>query len=158
MAVGLEVRVVGADDPMVAPVLADLHEDYARRYPAFDVAGEMTRYPAAEFAPPGGTFLVLLAGDEVVAAGGYMRHDADTVELKRVWTSATRRRQGLGRLVVEALEQAAVAAGRTRVLLTTGPRQPEARALYLQLGYTPVGDHDGTVERADGPLTFVKAL
>lgn len=158
MADELEVRVVGVDDPLVAPVLADLHADYARRYPKFDVAGEMAGYPAAEFAPPGGTFLVLLDGDEVVAAGGVKAYDADTVELKRVWTSPDRRRAGLGRAVVAALEQAALASGRSKVYLTTGPRQPEARALYLRLGYTPVGDHDGTVERADGPLAFTKEL
>jgi len=158
VAVELEVRVVRADDPIVAPVLADLHEDYTRRYPHFDVPGEMSGYPATDFAPPGGTFLVLLDGDEVVAAGGYRRYDADTVELKRVWTSPGRRRLGLGRLVVEALEQAAVAAGCSKVFLMTGPRQPEARALYLRLGYTPVGDHDGIVERADAPLSFVKEL
>jgi GNAT superfamily N-acetyltransferase len=154
----LEVRVVGADDPLVAPVLADLHADYARRYPRFDIAGEMSGHPATEFAPPGGTFLVLLDGEEVVAAGGFKAYDEDTVELKRVWTSPRRRRAGLGRAVVTALEQAAVARGRSRVFLTTGPRQPEARALYLALGYTPVGDHDGTVERADGPLAFTKEL
>ncbi|HEU0101380.1 MAG TPA: GNAT family N-acetyltransferase [Mycobacteriales bacterium] len=158
MVSGLEVRVVRADDPMVAPVLADLNEDYVRRYPRFDVAGEMTRYPDSDFEPPGGTFLVLLDGDEVVAAGAYRHYDADTVELKRVWTSPRRRRLGLGRLVVEVLEQAAREAGRAKVFLTTGPRQPEARALYLALGYTPVGDHDGIVERADGPLPFVKEL
>ncbi len=158
MTSGLEVRVVRPDDPLVAPVLADLHADYARRYPRFDVAGEMAGYPAEEFTPPGGTFLVMLNRDEVVAAGGFKAYDAETVELKRVWTSPTRRRAGLGRAVVAALEQAAVASGRSKVFLTTGPRQPEARALYLALGYTPVGDHDGTVERADGPLGFVKEL
>ena len=60
--------------------------------------------------------------------------------------------------MVAALEQAAVASGRRKVFLTTGPRQPEARALYLALGYTPVGDHEGTIARADGPLAFTKEL
>lgn len=155
---GLEVRVVHADDPLLAPVLADLNEDYVRRYPRFDVAGEMVRYPASAFEPPGGTFLVLLDGDEVVAAGAYMRYDADTAELKRVWTSPRRRRSGLGRVVVEVLERAAREAGYLKVFLTTGPAQPEARGLYLALGYTAVGDHDGIVERADGPLPFTKEL
>ena len=158
----LEVRVVAADDPLLAPVLADLHRDYAARYPALDIAVEMSRYPPAEFAPPSGVFLALLAhgagGPEVVAAGAYRRHTAGTAELKRVWTSPQRRRLGLSRRVVEALEQTALAAGYDRVFLTTGPRQPEARALYLALGYRPVGDHDALVAQATEPLPFVKVL
>lgn len=164
-ALDVEVRLVGADDPLLGPVLEDLHGDYAARYPHFDVAAEMSRYPSADFAPPSGAFLVLLVdgpdgsdGPEVVAAGAYRRLEADTAELKRVWTSPRRRRTGLGRRIVAALEQSALAAGYGRLSLTTGPRQPEARALYLALGYAPVGDHDAIVVRADRPLPFVKEL
>ncbi|MBV6539828.1 GNAT family N-acetyltransferase, partial [Ursidibacter maritimus] len=49
-------------------------------------------------------------------------------------------RQGLARRVVEELEAEAVRQGYTRVYLTTGPRQPEAKALYLATGYSPLFD------------------
>lgn len=154
----LQVRVVPADEPLLAPVLADLHRDYAARYPGLDITAEMSRYPAAEFAPPTGAFLVLLDGEVPVAAGAYRRREAATAELKRVWTSPAHRRQGLARRVVVALEEHARSAGYSRVFLTTGPRQPEARALYLAMGYTPIGDHDALVVSASRPLPFVKEL
>ena len=118
----------------------------------------MTRYPAADFEPPSGAVLVLERDGEVVASGAYKRLDEATAELKRVWTSPTARRQGLAARMVTALEEHARTAGYTRVYLTTGPRQPEARALYLARGYRPLGDHDAVVRRADGPLAFDKDL
>ena len=155
---GLQVRQVAADDPLLAPLLADLARDYAARYPGLDIAAEMASPPAADFAPPGGAFLVLLDGDTVVAGGAYYRLDPDTAEIKRVWTSAAHRRRGLAGRVVAALEEHARAAGYPRVYLTTGPRQPEARALYLSRGYRPLGDHDEIVRTATTVLAFEKVL
>lgn len=154
----LQVRLLPAGHPLLAPVLADLHRDYAARYPRLSIDEEMQRHPPAEFAPPDGAFLALLDGDEVVAAGAYRRYEPGTAELKRVWTSPRHRRRGLGRRVVEELERSARGAGYARVFLTTGPRQPEARALYLALGYAPVGDHDAIVASARAPLPFLKEL
>ena len=157
-AAGLQVRQVAADDPLLRPMLADLARDYAARYPGLDIAAEMDSHPAADFAPPSGAFLALLDGDEVVAGGAYYRLDAGTAELKRVWTSGAHRRRGLAGALVTALEEQARAAGYRRVFLTTGPRQPEARALYLSLGYRPLGDHDEIVRQATTVLPFEKWL
>ena len=54
--------------------------------------------------------------------------------------SAAHRRRGLARRVLTELEQRAGARGYTRMYLTTGPRQPEAKALYLTAGWTPLFD------------------
>jgi GNAT superfamily N-acetyltransferase len=51
-------------------------------------------------------------------------------ELKRIWTDSSLRRQGLARRVLVELEAEARRRGYTRVFLGTGPRQPEATALY----------------------------
>ncbi|MEU4762123.1 GNAT family N-acetyltransferase [Actinosynnema sp. NPDC023794] len=61
-------------------------------------------------------------------------------ELKRIWTHSRHRRRGLARRVLAELEREAVRFGYARLYLTTGPRQPEARALYLATGYTPLFD------------------
>lgn len=66
--------------------------------------------------------------------------DEETAEIKRVWTSASHRRQGLSRRVMGALESSVAERGYRRIYLTTGPRQPEAVKLYLSLGYTPLFD------------------
>jgi polar amino acid transport system permease protein len=59
--------------------------------------------------------------------------------------------------VVVELEREAAAAGYERAYLTTGPRQPEAKALYLALGYTALFDVEAD-PLTIGPLPFVKSL
>ena len=55
------------------------------------------------------------------------------------------------------LEREAAARGYRRVYLTTGPRQPEARGLYLAMGYTALFDTTDDPQQI-GPLPFEKAL
>ncbi|TPW75708.1 GNAT family N-acetyltransferase [Schumannella soli] len=149
------------DDPRSRPVLADLEREYDTRYRGYfpddqPASTEINRYPASEFSAPDGTFLLLLDGDSeaggteaggtAVSAGAFKRIDADTVELKRIWTRADQRGRGLARVVVRELEAEAERRGHRRVVLSTGPRQPEAVRLYLGLGYTPLFDVDADPE------------
>ncbi|MFE0465052.1 GNAT family N-acetyltransferase [Kitasatospora sp. NPDC058965] len=152
----LEVRRVGLDDPLTEPLVRELTHEYVSRYGEGGRA-EMTRYPAAEFAAPHGLLLLLLQDGRPVAGGAYRRYDSRTAELKRMWTDSAHRRRGLARRVLAELERAAAAAGYRTVHLTTGPRQPEARSLYLAAGYTPL--FDLTADPLDiGPLPFEKHL
>ena len=84
--------------------------------------------------------MLLLRGGVPIAGGAYKRFDENTAELKRIWTSSAHRRQGLARRVVAELEAEARRRGYTRAYLTTGPRQPEAKNLYFETGYTPLFD------------------
>lgn len=143
-------------DPLVAPMLRQLGDEYSARY-GKDAHAEMARYPGAEFEPPDGVLLLLLERGEPVAGGAYRRYDARTAELKRIWTHAAQRRRGLARRVVAELERTAASSGYRRVYLTTGPRQPEARALYLAAGYSPLFDLTADPETI-GPLPFTKDL
>jgi GNAT superfamily N-acetyltransferase len=139
----LRVVRVHPDDALAAPLFAELTTEYDTRYG--DLFGgasqELTRYPAEEFLPPSGE-LVLLTEDGVAVAGGAFRRHADpgTAEVKRMWTAATHRRRGLARRVLAELERRAADRGYRRMVLTTGPRQPEARDLYLAAGWTPLFD------------------
>ncbi|MFB7474722.1 GNAT family N-acetyltransferase [Kitasatospora sp. NPDC056184] len=154
---GVEVRRVRIDDPLAEPLVRELTEEYVRRYGP-EAIEEMTRYPADSWAEPhGGVLLLLLEDGEPVAGGAYKRYDARTAEVKRMWTHSAHRRRGLATRVLAELERAAAAAGYRRIFLTTGPRQPEARGLYLANGYTALFD-----VAADpltiGPLPFEKHL
>ncbi|MFR9721813.1 GNAT family N-acetyltransferase [Streptomyces sp. MS19] len=153
---GLTVVPVRLSDPLCGPMLRDLEREYVTRYGPV-ASDEMARYPDAEFAPPDGLLLLLLRDGEAVAGGAYRRYDGRTAELKRIWTHAAHRRRGLARRVVEELERAAAVRGYRRVYLTTGPRQPEARGLYLAAGYTPLFDTAADPETI-GPLPFEKLL
>lgn len=52
-----------------------------------------------------------------------------------MWTSPLYRRQGLAARVLDFLEVEAAAAGYRRLVLETGPEQPEAAAMYERRGY-----------------------
>ncbi|WP_085482748.1 ABC transporter permease subunit [Agreia pratensis] len=135
---------VSADDPIAEPLLRELEQEYDARYGEFfgeKASAEITRYPASAFsADEGGAFVLLMRDGVAIAGGAYKRFDERTAELKRIWTSSAHRRQGLARRVVAELEAEAVRRGYTRAYLTTGPRQPEAKRLYFQTGYTPLFD------------------
>lgn len=155
----LRFVAVGQDDPLAAPLLAELATEYAERYggtPAA-VARWLRSHPAAEFAPPDGAMLVGLLDGVPVTGGAFRRFDSDTAELKRIWTDSGHRRQGYARALLTALEAEIIALGYRRVYLTTGDRQPEAEALYLAAGFTRLAEPlpaEGEVY----PIAFEKAL
>ncbi|MCU1566220.1 MAG: family N-acetyltransferase [Pseudarthrobacter sp.] len=148
-------------DPRVRPLLDELAVEYDTRYGDLfgreGAAEELNRYPAEEFAGPGGALLVIQENGESIAGGAFRRYDSDTAELKRIWTHSAHRRRGLARLVLAELEALAVRRGYTRLYLTTGPRQPEAKHLYLTTGYEPQFDLDADPETVKF-LAFTKEL
>ncbi|GAA2668580.1 GNAT family N-acetyltransferase [Streptomyces lunalinharesii] len=151
----LTIRQTTVTDPLARPLLDELTHEYTTRYGRpVDLDRE---YPAAEFAPPRGAFLLLLQDGAPVAGGAYRRYAPDTAELKRIWTHHAHRRRGLARRVLAALEEHAAGRGYTRLYLTTGPRQPEAKHLYLAAGYRPLFDLTADPETI-GPLPFEKHL
>ena len=158
---GFEVRRVGADDPLLRPLIDDLARDYDARYAPTDgvpSSAELTRYPPEVFAEAeGGAFLAVLDGDELVAGGALKRGRAARGEVKRMWTRPGLRRQGLAARVLRELEAVACELGYADLELTTGARQPEAVALYLRHGWIP--DFDPSVAQpAEAYLRFTKAV
>jgi GNAT superfamily N-acetyltransferase len=92
-----------------------------------------------------------------VTGGAFRRFDEHTAELKRIWTRATHRRRGLARLLLTELERVIDERGYTRIYLTTGSRQPGAKALYLAADYRPLYDPSLHPE-VIGPHPFEKLL
>lgn len=155
----LRFVAVAQDDTLVAPLLAELAVEYARRYGGTQerVMAWLRRHPAEEFAAPDGGLLVGLVGDRPVTGGAFQRFDAQTAELKRIWTDSGHRQRGYARALLAQLEAEIARRGYRRVYLTTGDRQPEAEALYLSAGYTRLADPlpaDGEVY----PIAFLKHL
>ena len=155
----VERHWTGLDDPLVGPALADLERLYRELYGP-GAHREMARHPPAVFAPPHGGVVALTGAGELVAAGAFRPWRAGApgvAEVKRVWTRPDRRRRGLGRQVMAALEAGARQAGYTRIHLSTGWRQQDAVALYRALGYRPLYDPDAD-PRTVGELDFDKPL
>jgi GNAT superfamily N-acetyltransferase len=155
----LQFVAVEQDHPYASPLLDELTVEYRSRYG--DSAGaeyqDLYAYPALEFAAPGGALIVAISDGVPVAGGAFRRYDPATAELKRIWTAKEHRRLGYGKLVVAELERVAAQRGYARIYLTTGWRQPEAVALYLAMGYTPLYDL-GLPDEEVGSHPFEKRL
>jgi GNAT superfamily N-acetyltransferase len=135
-------RAIPYDRPDAAALVAAVQRVYVERYGGEDA----TPVDPAEFAPPHGLFVVAYVDGVPVACGGWrargrgddpVLRDGDA-EVKRMYVAADRRRSGHARAVLAELERTAAAAGRRRMVLETGTRQPEAIALYAAAGYAPM--------------------
>lgn len=155
----LTVLSVPLTDPRVRPLIEGLTDEYDSRYGMMfgGVAQEMNRYPAAEFAAPDGALLILQEKGQTIAGGAFRRHDAQTAEFKRIWTHHEHRRRGLARRVLAELEAEARRLDYQHIYLTTGPRQPEAKHLYLATGYQPGFDLTADPDTITH-LAFTKSL
>jgi GNAT superfamily N-acetyltransferase len=126
------------DDALARPLLEELAVEYADRYgstpPA--VLEWLKSSPVGEFAPPGGGMLIGLLDGRPVTGGGFVRLDAETAEVKRVWTDSAHRRRGFAMALLAELEAQIAARGYRKVYLVTGDRQPEAEELYRATGYS----------------------
>jgi len=79
-------------------------------------------------------------------------------EVKRVIVVDGQRGRGIGRALMDRLEQLARAGGAPRLILQTGDRQPDAVALYERVGYTPIPVYEPYVETIPGSLCFEKVI
>lgn len=151
------------DSPVAQLLCAEIQEEYVRRYGG----GDETQLGEDDFHPPNGDFIVAFdEAGEPAGCGGWRSHEDDAgvkdagvkdAEMKRVYVREHARRQGLASLLVAAVEASAAEAGCKRVILETGPRQPEAVAMYGALGYVPVTPF-GFYACTDGSIHLGKEL
>jgi ribosomal protein S18 acetylase RimI-like enzyme len=87
-----------------------------------------------------GAFLVAYVPDvgSAVGCGAVRRIDEVTAEIKRMYVAPAGRGCGIGKQVLAELEAEARRLGVRRLVLETGPRQPEALALYRGAGFTEI--------------------
>src|SRR5690348_2561948 len=102
----LRFVAVGQDDALAEPLLAELAIEYSSRYgaPEDAVARWLRGYPADEFAAPHGGMVIGVLGDLPVTGGAFRRFDAETAELKRIWTDSRHRRRGHAKALLDELE------------------------------------------------------
>jgi len=91
-----------------------------------------------QLTPPHGAFLVGHLDGEVVACGGLKTHAPGVAYFKRMWVATESRGQGLGRLLLAALEDEARRLDFTTACLETNKNLTEAIALYRSSGYREV--------------------
>jgi GNAT superfamily N-acetyltransferase len=137
----MEVRRVAFTHPDAAALITEVQAEYTLRYGGPDE----TPLDPTMFDAPQGAFFVGYDGPVPVAMGGWrFRSDVTAfgvsavTEIKRMYVASRARRNGLARQVLAHLETTAHDAGAAVMVLETGIEQPEAIALYLSSGYSPV--------------------
>ena len=85
--------------------------------------------------------LVAHCGGVPVASGALRRLDDTTAELMRIYVLPEHRRQGLGAMIVGALEREAKRLEFERLSLVTGADMPDALSLYDRLGYSRIENY-----------------
>lgn len=140
-------------DPVAARLVTAALGDLATRYGG---EGDETPVDAGEFLPPAGVFLVAWRAEEPVGCGAWRTHGADA-ELKRMYTVPAARGSGVASAVLAALEDDARRAGRSRMVLECGRRQPEAVAMYERHGYARIPNY-GFYADAPDCLSYARTL
>ena len=90
-----------------------------------------------DFAPPKGTFLVARLHGAPAGCGGFKPVE-DYAYIKRMWIAPDTRGLGLGRRLLQALEEKAQSIGYRIVRLETQKSLTEAQQLYRSSGYREV--------------------
>jgi GNAT superfamily N-acetyltransferase len=132
------------DDAEVQRLTAAQQAELRARY---DGEGEPGTPPSAA-----DVSVVLVARDAAgtaVGCGALRALGGDVAELKRMYVVPAARGRGVSRLLLAGLEDAARARGWTTLRLETGPRQPEAIALYEGAGYRAIPAFGAYVEAPD---------
>ena len=93
---------------------------------------------AEELVEPAGLLLVARLSGEPVGCGALKLHGRAPAEVKRMWVSSRARGLGVGRRILEALEQQARERGVRTVRLETNRSLLEAIGLYRSAGYAEV--------------------
>jgi len=91
-----------------------------------------------EFAPPSGTFLVVSCNGAPVGCAGFKQDTPSAAYLKRMWIAPEARGLGLGKRLLEAVEEKARSLGYRTMRLETEQSLTEAQQLYRSSGYVEV--------------------
>ena len=103
----------------------------------FDVAKSVSSDPG-DFMRPRGAFLIVSQEGRPVGCGGVTLTSPTVGYIKRMWVDSSCRGQGLGRRLLEALEDTARNLGCTMAQLETNKALTGAIQLYRTSGYREV--------------------
>lgn len=84
---------------------------------------------------PRAAFVIARIEGQPVGCGAIRPLSEDSVEVKRMYTAPGFRQMGVAKAVLAELERLAIEFGYKDIKLQTGPKQPEAIALYERVGY-----------------------
>jgi len=125
--------------PPASDLLEAMIVELTPLYGRIDVPHAPSATPA-DFAAPGGSFLVGYESGTPVCVGGVKRLDDEACEIKRMYVVPEARGRGVAQQLLVALEDEARALGYAVAKLDTGPQQPHAERMYRAAGYEEIGN------------------
>lgn len=140
---GSEVFVVV--DPLAPDAQQSMAAYFAeldRRFDGGFDPGDALAEAGDAFREPGGCFVVVRDHTGTIGCAGVQFIDDTTGEVKRMWIGPAARGRGLGRRLLQHVEDIISATGRTRVLLDTNGSLKEAIAMYGSAGYREIGPYN----------------
>jgi DNA-binding MarR family transcriptional regulator/ribosomal protein S18 acetylase RimI-like enzyme len=136
----VEIRAEAAASTDAQRCLQQYYEEIAER---FDTGFDPKRspVPSDDVTPPKGVFLVARIGGKPVGCGG-LRFKEGFGEIKRMWVASSARGLGVGRRILETLEEHARGRDLAVVRLETNKSLKEAQALYRKSGYREIAPYN----------------
>lgn len=135
------LSIIRIEQSQYLDTIRDLFLEYAESL-EFDLEFQNFKEELAglpgEYAPPGGCLLIAFHGDEPVGCVGLRKLEKNICEMKRLYVRPTGRSLGIGRVLAEAVIQAARKKGYERMRLDTVPSMKAARKLYLSMGFSQI--------------------
>lgn len=93
--------------------------------------------------------LVAYENDIPIGCASFKRYDDGSAEVKRVFVQEEYRSKGIGRVLMESLEQLAKDKGYSCLILESGEPLAAAMRLYRSLGYTVIPNYGQYVNMSD---------
>jgi GNAT superfamily N-acetyltransferase len=129
----VEFRREELSAPVVQRLISALNAELEARYP--EEGANFFRLDPEEVAEGRGAFLVAYLANIPVGCGAVRMIEPALAEIKRMYVDPAVRGRRVGRQIVVALEAHTRQLGAKRIVLETGPRQPDAIAMYAHAGF-----------------------
>ncbi|MDB5203749.1 MAG: family N-acetyltransferase [Ferruginibacter sp.] len=153
--------ILPKDNAAIAAVIRGSLEDFNAVKPGTVYFDETTDRLSEVFTAPRSRYFVVEEGGEVIGGAGIFPTQnlpVDTCELVKLYLRADARGKGLGKMLMQACENAAKENGFTMIYLETLPELNIAIPLYEKMGYTYLDKPLGETGHHGCDIWMIKAL
>lgn len=101
--------------------------------------------------------IVIYHGDQAIGCGAIKKYNDYTFEVKRMFVLNEYRGRRIATSLLNRLESWAKELSASKLILETGIRNPEARALYQRAGFEVIDNYDQYIGM-DNSICFAKSI